>query len=60
MSAKQLTFVIFVVIFISSSIIRIVKRNDNSLFCALYDLALAIMILLAVGIEAVRMFNLIR
>ena len=34
--------------------------NDNSLFCALYDLALAIMILLAVGIEAVRMLNLIR
>lgn len=60
MSAKQLTFVIFAVIFMSSSIIRIVKRNDNSLFCALYDLALAIMILLAVGIEAVRMFNLIR
>lgn len=60
MSAKQLIFVIFVVIFMSSSIIRIVKRNDNSLFCALYDLALAIMILLAVGIEAVRMFNLIR
>lgn len=60
MSAKQLTFVIFAVIFMSSSVIRIVKRNDNSLFCALYDLALAIMILLAVGIEAVRMFNLVR
>lgn len=60
MSAKQLIFVIFAVIFMSSSIIRIVKRNDNSPFCALYDLALAIMILLAVGIEAVRMFNLIR
>lgn len=60
MSAKQLIFVIFVVIFMSSSIIRIVKRNDSNLFCALYDLALAIMILLAVGIEAVRMFNLVR
>lgn len=60
MSAKQLIFVIFAVIFMSSSIIRIVKRNDNSLFCALYDLALVIMVLLAVGIETVRMFNLIR
>lgn len=60
MSAKQLTFVIFVVIFISSSIVRIVKRHDNSLFCTLYDLALAIMVLLTVGIEVVRMFNLIR
>lgn len=60
MSAKQLIFVIFAVIFMSLSIIRIVKRHDNSLFCALYDLALAIMILLAVGIEAVRMFNLVR
>lgn len=60
MSVKQLLFVIFVVIFITSSIVRIVKRNDNSLFCALYDLALAIMVLLAVGIEAVRMFSLVR
>lgn len=60
MSAKQLTFVIFAVIFMSSSIIRIVKRHDNSLFCTLYDLVLAIMVLLAVGVEAVRMFNLIR
>lgn len=59
MSAKQLTFVIFVVIFMSSSVVRIVKRHDNSLFCALYDLALAIMVLLAVGVETVRMFNLI-
>lgn len=60
MSAKQLTFVIFAVIFMSSSVVRVVKRCDNSLFCALYDLALAIIVLLAVGIEAVRMFNLIR
>lgn len=60
MSVKQLTFVIFAVIFMSSSIIRIVKRCDNSLFCTLYDLALTIMVLLAVGIEAVHMFNLIR
>lgn len=60
MSVKQLTFVIFTVIFLSSSIIRIVKRHDNSLFCTLYDLALTIMVLLAVGVEAVRMFNLIR
>lgn len=60
MSVKQLLFVIFVVIFITSSIVRIVKRNDNSLFCALYDLALAIMVLLAVGIETVRMFSLVR
>lgn len=60
MSAKQLIFVIFAVIFMSSSVVRIVKRNDNSLFCALYDLVLVIMVLLAVGIETVRMFNLIR
>lgn len=60
MSAKQLTFVIFVVIFMLSSVVRIVKRHDNSLFCALYDLALAIMALLAVGVEIVRMFNLVR
>lgn len=60
MSAKQLTFVIFVVIFMLSSVVRIVKRHDNNLFCALYDLALAIMVLLAVGVEIVRMFNLVR
>lgn len=60
MSAKQLTFVIFVIIFMLSSVVRIVKRHDNSLFCALYDLALAIMVLLAVGVEIVRMFNLVR
>ncbi len=60
MSAKQLIFVIFAVIFMSSSVVRIVKRHDNSLFCALYDLALAIMVLLAVGVEIVRMFNLVR
>lgn len=60
MSVKQLTFVIFAVIFMTSSIIRIVKRCDDSLFCTLYDLALAIMILLAVGVEAVRIFSLVR
>ena len=60
MPAKQLIFVIFAVIFMSSSIIRIVKRHDNSLFCTLYDLVLVIMVLLAVSVEAVRMFNLIR
>lgn len=60
MSTKQLIFVIFAVIFMSSSIVRIVKRSDNGLFCALYDLALTIMVLLAVGIEVIRMFSLVR
>ena len=57
MSAKQFMFVIFAVIFMASSIVRIVKRNDDSLFCTLFDLALAIMVLLAVGVETIRMFS---
>ena len=43
MSAKQLIFVIFAIIFMGSSIVRVWKKDDdNSLFCTLYDLALAI------------------
>lgn len=58
MSAKQLIFVIFAIIFMVSSIVRVWKKDDdNSLFCALYDLALAIAVLLAVGVGIIRMFN---
>lgn len=59
MSAKQLTFIIFAVIFIGLSIVRIVKRNDDSLFCTLYDSALVIMILSAVAVGIICMFSLI-
>lgn len=50
---------IFAVIFIVSSIVRIVKRNDDSLFCILYDYALAIMIVLGIGVGIMCMFSLI-
>ena len=50
---------IFAVIFIVSSIVRIVKRNDDSLFCILYDYALAIMIVLGIGFGIICMFSLI-
>ena len=50
MSTKQLIFVIFAVIFMVSSIVRVWKKDDdNSLFCTLYDLA--------VGVGIIRMFN---
>lgn len=58
MSTKQLIFVIFAIIFMVSSIVRVWKKDDdNSLFCTLYDLALAITVLLAVGVGIIRMFN---
>lgn len=57
MSTKQLIFVLFTVIFMVTSIVRIAKRNDDSLFCDLYDFGLAIMVLLAVGVETIRMFS---
>ena len=57
MLAKQLTFVIFAVIFMSSSIIRIVKMHDNSLFCTLYDSALVIMVLSAVAVGILCIFS---
>lgn len=42
-----------------SSIVRIVKRNDDSLFCTLYDSALVIMVLSAVAVGIICMFSLI-
>lgn len=50
---------IIAVIFIGLSIVRIVKRNDDSLFCTLYDSALVIMVLFAVAVGIICMFSLI-
>lgn len=60
MSVKLFSILlIFAVIFIVSSIVRIVKRNDDSLFCILYDYALATMIVLGIGVGIMCMFSLI-
>ena len=59
MSTKKLIFVIFAIIFMVSSIVRIVKRNDDSLFCTLYDSALVIMILSAIAVGIICIFGLI-
>lgn len=57
MSTKQLIFVIFAIIFMVSSIVRIVKRSDDSLFCTLYDSALVIMVLSAVAVGILCIFS---
>lgn len=57
MSTKQLIFVIFAVIFIVLSVVRFVKRNEDSLFCYLYDLALAFMVISAIAIGIMCMFD---
>ena len=51
---------IFAVIFIVSSIVRVWKKDDDdSLFCILYDYALATMIVLGIGVGIMCMFSLI-
>ena len=59
MPTKLFFCFIFAVIFIGLSIVRIVKRNDDSLFCTLYDSALVIMVLFAVAVGIFCMFSLI-
>lgn len=59
MPTKLFFCFIFAVIFIGLSIVRIVKRNDDSLFCTLYDSALVIMVLFAVAVGIICMFSLI-
>lgn len=57
MPTKLFFCFIFAVIFMGLSIARIVKRKDDSLFCYLYDLALAIMVLSAVAVAIMCMFD---
>lgn len=59
MPTKLFFCFIFAVIFIGLSIVRIVKRNDDSLFCTLYDSALVIMILSAIAVGIICVFGLI-
>lgn len=59
MPTKLFFCFIFAVIFIGLSIVRIVKRNDDSLFCTLYDSALVIMILSAIAVGIICIFGLI-
>lgn len=56
MSTKLL---VFAVIFMGLSIVRFIKRNDDSLFCYLYDLALAFMVISAIAIGIMCMFDFI-
>lgn len=56
MSTKLFFCFIFAVIFMGLSIVRIAKRNDDSLFCDLYDFGLAIMVLSAVAVGIMCMF----
>ena len=57
MPTKLFFCFIFAVIFITSSIVRIVKRDDDSLFCTLYDAALVIIVLSAIAVGILCMFD---
>lgn len=59
MPTKLFFCFIFAIIFMGLSIVRIVKRKDDSLFCTLYDSALVIMVLFAVAVGIFCMFSLI-
>lgn len=59
MPTKLFFCFIFAVIFIGLSIVRIMKRNDDSLFCTLYDAALVLIVLSAIAVGIICMFSLI-
>ena len=59
MPTKLFFCFIFAVIFMGLSIVRIVKRKDDSLFCYLYDLALAFMVISAIAVGIMCMFDFI-